>query len=65
MGLPSSDPQQFVLQVVPGADPIRGRIADTDGGQTREYIGWLGLIGALEELRSVEPAPAIAGGERG
>jgi hypothetical protein len=64
MGLPRSDPQQFVLEVEPGAEPIRGRIGDAESGQTREYVGWLGLIGALDELRSIGAGVAIAGGER-
>lgn len=58
----ASDPLRFVLEVEAGADPIRGRLADADG-ETLEYVGWLGLIGALDELRSVGPAPAVAGSE--
>ena len=46
-----SDPLRLVLQLDNRMEPIRGTVADGDG-RTREYVGWLALINALQELRS-------------
>jgi hypothetical protein len=49
-----SDVLRLVLEVERDVDPIRGTVAETSG-PARAYVGWVALIGALDELRS---APA-------
>ncbi|MEA2126605.1 MAG: hypothetical protein QOI80_3387 [Solirubrobacteraceae bacterium] len=49
-----SDMLRLVLEVEREVDPIRGTVADSCG-PARPYVGWVALIGALDELRS---APA-------
>jgi hypothetical protein len=46
------DPLRLVLELDPGAEPIHGTITD-GGGRVREYVGWLALISALDELRQL------------
>ncbi len=44
-----------ILLELDGVDePIRGR-ARADDGTLREFVGWLGLIGALEALLPAAP----------
>jgi hypothetical protein len=43
------------LEVDAVGDSLSGRVV-TPGGETREFTGWLGLLGALEALiSSTEP----------
>jgi hypothetical protein len=53
---------RVTLELDVGSQPIRGTIADPWGGE-HECIGWLALIGALEELRA-ECAERCAEGVR-
>jgi hypothetical protein len=41
---------RLVLEVERDADPIRGTVAEAQGS-ARPYVGWVALIGALDELR--------------
>jgi hypothetical protein len=43
------DALRLVIELDPGAKPIHGIVTD-GGGRVREYVGWLALISALEEL---------------
>jgi len=59
-----NDPEhrlRLVLELERGSEPIRGKITGP-AGETREYVGWLALTNALEELRRAaaeeEPSPA-------
>jgi hypothetical protein len=57
-----SHPIKLTLEVEPGVEPISGRIQDSDGrrssGGPREFVGWLGLASALENLiGAAEHAP--------
>jgi hypothetical protein len=45
-----SDVLRLVLEVERDVDPIRGTVADPHG-PARPYVGWVALIGALDELR--------------
>ena len=45
-----SDMLRVVLEVERDTDPIRGTVADPSG-PARAYVGWLALMGALDELR--------------
>ena len=51
-------PLRLVLELERGSEPIRGKITGPTG-RTREYVGWLALTNALEELRraSAEEEP--------
>ena len=57
------DVLRLVLEVERDADPIRGTVAETDG-PARAYVGWLALIGALDDLRGAPGTEAQAGGTR-
>jgi hypothetical protein len=46
-----SDVLRLVLEVEREVDPIRGTVADARG-PARPYVGWVALIGALDELRN-------------
>jgi hypothetical protein len=48
------DALRLVIELEPGAKPIHGTVTD-GGGQVREYVGWLALISALEELSHRAP----------
>jgi hypothetical protein len=54
---------RLVLEVERDADPIRGTVADDDG-PARAYVGWLALMGALDDLRGAAGTEAIHGGTR-
>ena len=41
---------RLVLEVERNVEPIRGTVADPSG-PVRAYVGWIGLIGALDEMR--------------
>jgi hypothetical protein len=41
---------RLVLDVEPDAEPIRGTVRDADGAE-RAFVGWLALVGVLDELR--------------
>jgi hypothetical protein len=41
------------LDLDPGADPIRGRLT-APTGEEDEFVGWLGLAGAIERLARVD-----------
>jgi hypothetical protein len=58
-----SDVLRLVLEVERDADPIRGTVADP-GGPARAYVGWLALMGALDDLRGASGAEFQAGGTR-
>jgi hypothetical protein len=45
-----SEVLRLVLEVERDVDPIRGTVADPHG-PARPYVGWVALIGALDELR--------------
>jgi hypothetical protein len=47
-----SSPIHLVLELDPAVEPVRGTVRD-EAGHTRTYVGWLALIGALDELRGV------------
>jgi hypothetical protein len=51
----------FQVEVDPAADPISGAIRS--GEQELEFVGWVGLAGALERI--LEEAPATAEGKFG
>jgi hypothetical protein len=53
-------PLRLVLELEHGSEPIRGRIT-APTGETREYVGWLALANALEELRRSAACAASAG----
>ena len=55
-----SDALRLILEVERDADPIRGTVADP-GGPARPYVGWLALIGALDELRGASGAQESCG----
>jgi hypothetical protein len=56
-----SDVLRLVLEVERDADPIRGTVADPEG-PARVYVGWLALMGALDELRGAPGTEAQHGG---
>jgi hypothetical protein len=41
------------LDLDPAADPIRGRLT-APTGEEDEFVGWLGLAGAIERLARVD-----------
>jgi hypothetical protein len=47
-----SEPLRLVLELDPQSEPIRGTVTDPDG-HTRECLGWLALIQAVDEWRRV------------
>jgi hypothetical protein len=50
------------LDVVPGADPIRGVLTAQDGA-AHAFVGWLGLAAEIERtLRAGDDATAPPGG---
>jgi len=53
----SHSPLRLILEVDPGSDPIGGHLEGPDGHV--EFVGWLGLASALEQLLS-GPAQADA-----
>jgi hypothetical protein len=58
-----SNPLRLVLEVERDVDPIRGTVADPPG-PAREYVGWVALIGALDELRGASETGEPRGGDR-
>ena len=42
------------LELVPGAEPIRGNVA-SESGEPREFEGWLGLADALAKVLGRRP----------
>lgn len=52
MGVPDEPAKARIeLELVLGANPIRGAIGDSAGSEV-EFSGWLELLGALERIRS-------------
>jgi hypothetical protein len=50
----STAPLKVTLEFRPDADPPRGRIVD-HAGQAREFVGWIGLASALEDVLGATP----------
>lgn len=47
------EPRRLGLEVRFDAQPIEGRVYDRDdGGMDRRFMGWLGLMSAIEAARA-------------
>ncbi|MDQ3936923.1 MAG: hypothetical protein M3340_20090 [Actinomycetota bacterium] len=51
---PPEEPRRLALEVRFDAEPIQGRLYDTDDGDRldRRFSGWLGLMAAIEAARN-------------
>ncbi len=47
------DARKLTLEIVPGSDPINGRLGD--GRESRTFSGWLELAAALQAVVDAEP----------
>ncbi len=50
-------PLHLTLELELAHEPIEGRLSHP-GGEPRRFVGYVELIGALEELRTQAPPPA-------
>ena len=57
-------PRRLGLEVQFDAEPIRGRLFDSeaDGRLDRPFSGWLGLSAAIEAARGADESEREAGG---
>ena len=54
----TGEPRRLGLDVRFDAEPIEGRLYDhEDDGLDRPFLGWLGLMSAIEAARSPGAAP--------
>jgi len=54
------EPRRLGLEVRFDAQPIEGRIFDhDDDGLDRRFMGWLGLMSAIEAARAPDRDPAL------
>jgi hypothetical protein len=62
----AGEPRRLGLEVRFDAEPIRGRLYDSDGrGRLdRPFSGWLGLMAAIEAARVEGARPPEQGGNR-
>lgn len=56
-------PRRLALEVRFDANPIEGRVYE-DGRLERPFLGWLGLMSAIEAVRSTGAVPQREGDER-
>jgi hypothetical protein len=56
----STRPLRLTLELDAHAEPIHGTIADMSG-HTRQCVGWLAFIGAVEEMRQSPAPPTVEG----
>jgi hypothetical protein len=53
----AEDVRRLELEIRFDPEPIEGRVhEDGDGGRSRPFSGWLGLIAALEAARGTDDA---------
>ena len=51
------EPRRLELEIRFDAEPIEGRVHDDrEGGRSRPFSGWLGLIAAIEAAQGVDAA---------
>ncbi len=56
----TAEPRKLGLDVRFDARPIEGRVYDRDeGGIDRRFMGWLGLMSAIEAARAPRTAGAM------
>ena len=57
-------PRRLGLEVEFDTEPIRGRLYDSeaDGRLDRPFLGWLGLLAAIDAARGVDGSEREAGG---
>jgi hypothetical protein len=56
----AGEPRRLALEVRFDAEPIQGRLYDhEDEGRRldRPFLGWLGLMSAIEAARGADPVP--------
>jgi len=54
------EPRRLGLEVRFDAEPIEGRIVDHDDrGVDRRFMGWLGLMSAIEAARVTDRGPTL------
>lgn len=51
MSIDGDDPQQIVLELRRGSEPIEGEIS-CDGVEATAFVGWLGLVTAVDAIRA-------------
>jgi hypothetical protein len=52
----SSETLSLRVDVLPGSEPISGRLVD-GGGEATQFRGWIELVAALQEASSTDRLP--------